>query len=96
MIVKIRFFTILRELTNKKEENLNFEKQKVTVSVVLKSLSEKYGKAFDDYVFDVETLQVKGFLQFLINGTSAATLEGLDSTLKDGDVLAILPPVGGG
>lgn len=96
MIIKIRFFTVLRELTNKKEETLNFENLTVTVSDVIKSLSEKYGKSFDDYVFDAETRQVKGFLQFLINGNSAATLEGLDSTLQDGDVLAILPPVGGG
>lgn len=96
MIIKIRFFTVLRELTNKKEETLNFENLTVTVADVIKSLSEKYGKSFDDYVFEAETRQVKGFLQFLINGTSAATLEGLDSTLQDGDVLAILPPVGGG
>jgi molybdopterin synthase sulfur carrier subunit len=97
MKVKIRFFTILREITNNREETLNLpDNQKATVATVLKLLSEKYGKPFDTYVFEAETGQVKGFLQFLINGNSASTLNGLDTALSDGDVLAILPPVGGG
>ncbi len=96
MEVKIRFFTTLREITNKREETLTLSNPKTTVSTVLKLLSEKYGKPFDDYVFDAKTGQVKGFLQFLVNGNSTATLKGLDTALKDGDVLAILPPVGGG
>lgn len=96
MEIKVRFFTTLREITNKREETLTLTDPKTTVSMVLKLLSEKYGKLFDDYVFDAKTGQVKGFLQFLVNGNSTATLQGLDTELKDGDVLAILPPVGGG
>lgn len=59
-------------------------------------LSHKYGKPFMDYVYDAKSGQPKGFLQFLVNGNSAATLKGLESELGEGDVLAILPPVGGG
>lgn len=95
MMIKIRFFTVLRELTNKREETLNFPEKNLTIAHVLKALSEKYGKPFDTYVFEADG-RVKGFLQFLINGASAATLQGLESQLRDGDVLAILPPVGGG
>jgi molybdopterin synthase sulfur carrier subunit len=96
MEVKIRFFTTLREITNKREETLILSSSETTVSMVLKLLSKKYGNPFDDYVFDAKTGQVKGFLQFLINGKSTSTLNGLETPLKDGDVLAILPPVGGG
>jgi len=96
MKVNIRFFTTLHEITNKREETLILSSSETTVSMVLKLLSEKYGKPFDDYVFDAKTGQVKGFLQFLINGKSTLTLNGLETPLKDGDVLAILPPVGGG
>lgn len=59
-------------------------------------LSEKHGKPFTDYVYDGKTGQPKGFLQFLINGNSTSTLKGLETELRDGDVLVILPPVGGG
>jgi molybdopterin synthase sulfur carrier subunit len=95
MIIKIRLFTILREIAGKREDRLNFIQSTVTIADVLKALSQKYKKPFDDYVFDTEG-QVKGFLQFLINGASTSTLQGQDSPLRDGDVLAILPPVGGG
>ena len=70
--------------------------EKVTVDTVLKALAKRYGRAFVDYVYDGKTGQAKGFLQFLVNGASTSTLDGLDTALKDGDVLAILPPVGGG
>ena len=97
MEVKVRFFTNLREIVNKKEETLTFpDDKKVTVDLALKTLSDKYGAPFTEYVYDTKTGQPKNFLQFLVNGTSAATLSWLETQLKDGDVLAILPPVGGG
>ena len=95
--VKVRFFTNLREIVNKREETLVFaDGVGATVDLVLKTLSNKYGKPFTEYVYDGKTGQPKNFLQFLVNGTSTATLNGLETELKDGAVLAILPPVGGG
>jgi len=95
--VKVRFFTNLREIVNKREETVPFTSRgKVTVDLVLKTLSQEYGKLFKEYVYDGKTGQPQGFLQFLVNGNSTSTLNGLETELKDGDVLAILPPVGGG
>ena len=97
MEVKVRFFTNLREIVNKREETLTFNAgEKVTVNLALKTLSQKYGKPLTEYVYNDKTGQPKNFLQFLVNGTSTSTLNGLETELKDGDVLAILPPVGGG
>ena len=97
MQVKVRFFTSLREIVDKREETLTFhEEEKVTVGLVLKTLAEKYGTRFTDYVYNGKTQQPKGFLQFLVNGNSTSTQNGLETELENGDVLAILPPVGGG
>ncbi len=97
MQVSVRFFTNLREIVNKREETLTFpDSQKVTVETVLKTLQEKYGDPFTEYLYDSKTGQVKGFLQLLVNGTSTTTLNGLETQLKNGDVVAVLPPVGGG
>ena len=97
MQVSVRFFTSLREIVDKKEETLEFpEGEKVTVEMVLKTLTQRYGKRFVEYVYDRKTGGVRGFLQFLVNGKSAVPLNGLQTTLENGDVLAILPPVGGG
>jgi MoaD family protein len=95
--VSVRFFTSLREIVGKREETLTFsEGEKVTMDRVLKTLVQRYGKRFVEYIYDAKTGEVKSFLQFLVNGKSAATLNGLQTELDDGDVLAILPPVGGG
>jgi MoaD family protein len=95
--VKVRLFTSLREIVGKREETLLFgDGERITVDLVLKTFCKKYGTPFAEYVYDTETGQPKNFLQFLLNGTSTSTLNGLKTELKTGDILAILPPVGGG
>jgi MoaD family protein len=95
--VSIRFFTSLREIVGEKEKNLKFpEGEKITVDTALKKLAKRYGKPFIEYVYDPKSGEVRSFLQFLVNGKSATTQNGLQTKLTDGDVLAILPPVGGG
>ena len=97
MQVSVRFFTTLRELTGKKEENLEFSKGKaVTVENVIEHLKKLYGKSLTEYICNPKTGEVRGFLQFLVNGRSIASFEGLRTKLSDGDVLAVIPPVGGG
>jgi molybdopterin synthase sulfur carrier subunit len=95
--VSVRFFTTLREVTGKKEETLEFSRREtVTVDSALERLVELHGKSFAEYVYDHKTGEVRGFLQFLVNGRSISLFEGLNTKLSNGDVLAIIPPVGGG
>ena len=94
MRVSVRFFTSLREITGRKEEVVVFQgRRKVSVRDVLDRLCRRFGRDFVDYVFNADSGEVRGFLQFLVNGVSVS---GLDVVLGDGDVLAIVPPVGGG
>jgi len=92
--VSVKFFTTLREIVGKKEEQIEFSKP-INVNAVLKQLSKKYGKDFDDYMFD-ELGDVRGHLQVLVNGQSVTTMNDLRTQLNNGDQVAILPPVGGG
>mgnify|MGYP006267132749 FL=1 len=92
--VTVRFFTTLREITGKKEEQVELSRPP-TVASLLKQLSKEHGKEFGDYVYD-ELGNVRGHLQFLVNGRSVTALKDMRTRLQDGDQLAILPPVGGG
>ena len=92
--IKIKFFTILREIVGKKDEQVKLP-ESTTLDVLLKQLARKYGEGFENYVYD-ELGEVRSHLQFLINGKSASTAQGLKTKLREGDEIAILPPVEGG
>jgi len=94
MKVEIKFFTSLREITGKKTDEIQLNKT-ITIEELLTLLSEKYGKNFHEYIYNKKG-KVQGFLSFLINGKNINALEGFNTKLKQGDTIAILPPVGGG
>jgi len=95
MKITVKVFTALRELVGKGEIAIEANTPKPTVQTILSQLSKQYGKEFTEHVYD-ENGDIRGFLQFLINGKSITTPKGLKTQLKDGDTIAILPPVGGG
>ena len=94
MRVKVRFFTRLREITDKREEEAEVEDD-IALQGLLKLLEEKYGSEFTAYIRN-KWGELRGDLQYLINGKSAVSLQGLNTKLKEDDSIAIVPPVGGG
>jgi len=95
--VAVRFFAALRELIGKKVEFLEFsDSEDITVEKVFKRLNKLYKDKFIQYVFDEKTGEVKDYLTLLVNGRNITALNEMKTRLMDGDVLAILPPVGGG
>ncbi len=95
MKVSVRLFTALREFAEKSEETLEFGEGTVTVKDVLERLAKRHGKEFTDYLYNKEG-KVREHLQLLVNGKSVSLLEELETRLKEGDKVAIVPPVGGG
>ena len=94
MKVEVKFFTSLREITGKKVDEVQLQNV-ITVEELLTLLSEKYDKKFREYIYNKKG-KVHGFLSFLVNGKNINVLQGFDTKLKQGDIIAILPPVGGG
>ncbi len=94
MNIEIKFFTSLREITGKKKISLKL-KNMISIEELLSLLQRKYGKEFKEYVFDDQG-KVQDFLSILINGRNVNNLQGFKTLIKDGDIIAILPPVGGG
>ncbi|MEM2896006.1 MAG: ubiquitin-like small modifier protein 1 [Candidatus Bathyarchaeia archaeon] len=95
MRVTVKFFASLREMTKKRDEVFNLD-EGLLVKDLVKILIDKYGSEFKYYVYDENKGSLKQDIQFLINGRNVLTLDGLKTRLKDGDQIAILPPVGGG
>jgi len=92
--VTVKFF-VAKDITGKSREELILEDGS-TVEDLLQKLSEKYGSRFKEYVYDEKMKSPRGYLQFIIDGRSVATLNGIKTKLYDGCEFAIVPPVGGG
>ena len=94
MKVEVKFFTSLREITGKKVDKIQLQNP-ITVNELITLLSEKYGKNFREYIYNNKG-DVQEFLSFLVNGKNINIMQGFDTKLQEDDVVAILPPVGGG
>jgi len=94
MKVQVKFFTTLREITGKKEEEIE-SSSTITIKELLTRLSKKYSREFVDYLYD-EKGDIRTHIQILINGRDIDVFQGLETKLKEGDTVAIFPPVGGG
>ena len=95
MNIIIKFYTYLRDLTNKKIEELEVS-DTLTVEQLLERLSTRYGQEFREYVFDEKTGKPQGYLQYIVDGKNISALQGFETKLFDGCTFSIVPPAGGG
>lgn len=93
MKVKAKFFALIRELAGTKEVEVEVEGG-MRVIDLLRELANTLPPKFREYVF--EGNEVSRFLIILINGRGISEMRGLETELKDGDEVALLPPVSGG
>ncbi|HYW00938.1 MAG TPA: MoaD/ThiS family protein [Candidatus Acidoferrum sp.] len=94
MKVTVQYFAIIRELVNLREEVLNL-KDGITVLELLAFLSSKHEK-LKEYIIDPKTGEPRTSIQYLLGDKLISALNGFSTTLQDGSVFAIIPPVGGG
>lgn len=59
-------------------------------------LSRRAKPGYNKAVYDVDTGLMNEYLAVFINSREIRSLEGLDTKLKDGDMIVIMPPMAGG
>jgi molybdopterin synthase sulfur carrier subunit len=80
MIINIKYFGLLVDITNKKEEQFFVEENKASLSF----LKSKMETAYEELKNTNYTIAVN------------QSMSSLDYTIKDQDVIAFLPPFAGG
>ncbi|MGQ4913258.1 MAG: ubiquitin-like small modifier protein 1 [Candidatus Asgardarchaeia archaeon] len=93
MGIRVKFFAALWEITGEKEVELNGTN--MTVRELLQKLIERYGEKFKKEIMDNDD-KVKDHYVILVNGRNIVFLDGVNTKVKDGDLISIFPPVGGG
>ncbi|MEM4577109.1 MAG: ubiquitin-like small modifier protein 1 [Candidatus Nezhaarchaeales archaeon] len=93
MKVKVKFFAFIREVAGVNEVEVEI-KEGMTIMDLIKKLSERLPQKFRDFVF--EGHEISKNIIILVNGKGISELYGLETKLKSGDEVALLPPVSGG
>ncbi len=83
-------FGTLREISGVKSIKVDAE----TVWDALRKVSRKFGDEFENELFPKGELTDS--YAVLLNGKNVMLNEGLNMKVRSGDVIAIIPPVGGG
>ncbi|MFX0183998.1 MAG: ubiquitin-like small modifier protein 1 [Candidatus Hodarchaeota archaeon] len=89
----VRFFATLKEITKQREIKIELQKE-TTIKQVLESLFDQY-ESLREEIF-TEDNEPREWIQILKNGRNIKFLDGIQTKLDNGDVLAVFPPVAGG
>ncbi|MEX2720747.1 MAG: ubiquitin-like small modifier protein 1 [Candidatus Wukongarchaeota archaeon] len=95
MSINVKFFAIFRDLLGLKELQLEAgSKENLKLIDLLESLFQRFGENFRAKILENGNIRPK--VNIMINGRNIKFLDGFNSPLKDGDIVAIFPPVAGG
>jgi MoaD family protein len=96
MRIKVKGFLTIKKVLGD-QAVVEVETETATLRSLLKELVQRYGKGFEDLIFDPRTREIMDHNQILVNGRHYRFVpDRMDAALKDGDVVALIPPVTGG
>ncbi len=91
--VQVKFLATIRGITVEPSTELLCNPRD-TARTLMRELVKKYGQKFEQVT--LEGTNLKPEIKIIINGRDIDYLNGLDTQLKDGDVIVIIPPIAGG
>jgi molybdopterin synthase sulfur carrier subunit len=95
MKVKVHYLGMVKTYTNKGQEDIELNETS-TLSDLLSKIAQSFGKPFNAEVYDPYKREVKAMFTVMVNGVIMGQLNGVDTKLKDGDSVIIMPLMTGG
>jgi len=94
--VKVEYMGHIRNIIGSvREEEIEIH-DKASVADLLMVLSEKYGEPFRKAIYESKGTDVKSNYIITVNGYLLNQLKGVETRLKNGDHVTLLPIVSGG
>lgn len=94
-MVTVKVFGNLRKIVGASECRIDIGGNYNTIGHLLFSFARQYGKQLKHELFDSEG-EIRPTYSVLVNGGNITSFLGLETKLKEDDVVAILPVVEGG
>lgn len=95
MKVKVEYLGMIKNLLNKRVEELELT-EGITLQELLSKLSNLYGAPFKKEVFEPGQKDVKTGFVVTVNGVLMGQLEGVETTLNNGDHVILMSLMSGG
>jgi len=93
--VNVKFFGVLRKSAGKEEVEVIL-KQPANIKNLIQELIEKFPKEFEENLIDAELKDPRPNALILINNREINVLNGLETSLKEGDEIIFIPVTHGG
>ncbi|MEM2266068.1 MAG: molybdopterin synthase sulfur carrier subunit [Hadesarchaea archaeon] len=90
-MVKVKFFAKFRELAGTGEMEVGAEDVR-SLLLILKERKKELGEA----LMEGRGTNLRKTVKVLVNGREIRWLKGVDTPLRENDVVYLFPPVGGG
>jgi MoaD family protein len=94
--VKVEYLGHIKNITNNKREEEIETKEDATITDLLIRLSKEHGEPFKKAIYEPKGTDVKSNYIITVNGYLLNQLKGLETKLKNGDHVTLLPIVSGG
>ena len=94
MEVRVRYYAMVRDATGRREEAVSLP-DGATVTDLIHALIGLYGDPFRGYVYSREG-RLLDYLMFSVNEVDIMSLDGHGTVLRGGDMVYVMPPIGGG
>jgi MoaD family protein len=96
VIIVVKGYFNLQKLMDGKER-VEAEKPAATLREIWEDLCRRFGREFIETVCDAETKEPAAHIMLLVNGRNYLSMpDKLDTALRDGDEIALFPPLAGG
>ena len=95
MKIKIHYLGLVKTYTNKSQDEIELI-EGAPLSELLSKLATDFGKQFTQDIYEPSAKDVKTMFTVMVNGIVMGQFNGVDTKLKDGDNVILMPLMTGG
>ena len=87
--IVVEFFSLVQKVTKERYHEVPFQKESLELKDLLNMIIERFGPRLEEALFDPKSSQLKPMIMVAVNGRNAFLLDGMETSLVDGDKVAI-------